>query len=48
MDTDTMRYYYANGLWNLDRLDKLLAAGRITQTQYEEITQESLLQGEDS
>lgn len=38
MDTETMRYYYVNGLWILDRLDKLLQAGKITQKQYDEIT----------
>lgn len=37
MDTETMRYYYQNGFWPLDRLDKLLEAGKITQEQYEEI-----------
>jgi len=40
MDTNTMRYYYVNGLWTRDRLDKLLAAGKITQGQYDEITAE--------
>lgn len=40
MDTDTMRYYYRNGLWTLDRLDKLLEAGRITREQYNTITGE--------
>lgn len=40
MDTNTMRYYYKNGLWTIDRLDKLLAAGKITQEQYDEITAE--------
>lgn len=38
MDTETMKYYYEKGLWPLARLDRLLAAGRITQEQYEEIT----------
>lgn len=38
MDTETMRYYYINGLWGRDRLDKLLSAGKITREQYDEIT----------
>jgi len=37
MDMETMRYYYQNGLWDKSRLDKLLKAGKITQTQYNEI-----------
>ncbi len=37
MDTETMRYYYINGLWSLGRLDKLLQTGKITQEQYDEI-----------
>lgn len=37
MDTETMRYYYQNDLWDKSRLDKLLAAGKITQAQYNEI-----------
>lgn len=41
MDTETMRYYYINGLWPLERLDKLLEAGRISQEQYDEITKEA-------
>ena len=41
MDTETMRYYYTSGLWPLERLDKLLRAGRITQKQYDEITKEA-------
>ena len=40
MDINTMRYYYTSGLWPLERLDKLLQAGRITQEQYDEITGE--------
>ena len=40
MDIETMRYYYRRGLWPLERLDKLLAAGRITQEQYETMTEE--------
>ena len=35
-----MRYYYTSGLWPLERRDKLLQAGRITQEQYDEITGE--------
>lgn len=38
MDTETMRYYYINGLWSIERLDKLLQAERITQEQYDAIT----------
>lgn len=38
MDTETMKYYYENGLWSLDRLDKLLNSGKITLEQYNEIT----------
>ena len=34
MDTATMKYYYDHGLWTIDRLDKLLVAGKITQEQY--------------
>lgn len=40
MDAATMKYYYTTGLWTLDRLDKLLAAKKITQEQYAEITAE--------
>ena len=38
MNTETMKYYYENGLWDISRLDKLLAAEKITKEQYEEIT----------
>ena len=41
MDTETMRYYYQQGLWPISRLDKLLEAGKITQAQYDEITGEA-------
>lgn len=37
MDVATMKYYYAAGLWPRDRLDKVLAAGKITKDQYDEI-----------
>ncbi len=40
MDTETMKYYFQNGLWNRARLDKLLSAGKITREQYGEITGE--------
>lgn len=36
-----MRYYYTSGLWPIERLDKLLGAGKITQEQYDEITREA-------
>lgn len=38
MNTETMKYYYENGLWDISRLDKLLAAEKITKAQYDEIT----------
>ena len=38
MDTNTMRYYYQNGLWDIERLNKLKEAGKITEEQYKEIT----------
>lgn len=38
MEIELMRYYYINGLWDRDRLDKLLQTGHITQSQYQEIT----------
>lgn len=37
MDIGTMRYYYQTGLWPLERLDKLLQAGKLTEAQYREI-----------
>lgn len=40
MDEATMKYYYQHGLWPIERLDKLLEAGRITQEQYDRITKE--------
>ena len=41
MNTETMKYYYENGLWDIVRLDKLLAAEKITKAQYDEITAEA-------
>lgn len=46
MDVATMKYYYTTGLWTLDRLDKLLAAKKITQEQYAEITAGKDTEGE--
>lgn len=40
MDTERMKYYYQTGLWSKERLDKLLAAGKITEEQYQEIITE--------
>lgn len=37
MDIETMIYYYQNNLWSLERIDKLLSAGKITQEEYEKI-----------
>lgn len=34
MTVEKMRYYYQKGLWSLERVDKLLAAGKITQEEY--------------
>jgi len=41
MDMETMRYYYQNGLWDKSRLDKLLKIGKITQSQYDAIIENS-------
>ena len=38
MSKEKMKYYYDNGLWSIERVDKLLAAGRITQEDYNYIT----------
>lgn len=38
MDTQTMKMYYERGLWNLERLNKLIQADKITPEQYKEIT----------
>ena len=38
MDTQTMKMYYERGLWNLERLHKLIQASKITPEQYKEIT----------
>ena len=32
-----MKYYYKNGLWTKERLDRLLQSGKITQEDYEYI-----------
>ena len=37
MSKEKMKYYYDNGLWSIERVDKLLAAGRITQEDYDYI-----------
>ena len=38
MSKEKMKYYYDNGLWSIERVDKLLAAGRITKEDYDYIT----------
>lgn len=38
MTREKMKFYYDNGLWTIDRLDKLLAAGKITQEDHDYIT----------
>lgn len=37
MDIETMKYYYQNNLWTLERVRKLLDAGKITRVEYQEI-----------
>lgn len=34
MDKEKMRYYYQNGLWNINMIDKLLKLGKITDDEY--------------
>lgn len=38
MNIETIKFYYENGLWNHEQLDKLFMEGKLTDTQYEEIT----------
>lgn len=37
MTVEKMKFYYDNGLWSLERVDKLLAADKITQEEYDYI-----------
>lgn len=37
MNIDIMKYYYKNNLWTLERVRKLLDAGKITRAEYQEI-----------
>lgn len=35
-----VKYYYDNGLWNIDRVKKAVTKGWITEEEYKEITGE--------
>lgn len=37
---EKVKYYYDNGLWNIDRVKKAVAKGWITEEEYREITGE--------
>lgn len=37
---EKVKYYYDNGLWNIDRVKKAVAKGWITVEEYKEITGE--------
>lgn len=38
---EKVKYYYDNGLWNLDRVRKAVVKGWITEEEYAEITGEN-------
>lgn len=35
---DKVKYYYENGLWNIDMVRNAVVKGWITETEFEEIT----------
>lgn len=37
---EKVKYYYDNGLWNIDRVKKAVAKGWIAEKEYKEITGE--------